>query len=258
MSEPLRVTFLLDDTTICSRSRLAMAQADALIARGHRARIVTTGGPVTWRSSRAEWIYVEELRQYDAKDEIVVDGAAPLLLVDEDFHRAATPREHEPLRVLLCGPSHEEQRAISDGYGAVAHARWFHQTLELIRVSPWAPSRDEPLESVQEFHVALTTAEMSRLMHACDVLLAPAFTLTAAEGIAAGLPCVLADVAAFRDFTGHKAPHGNAVELGERLIDVLSDYDLRERLREQGRAAAARWRGEAVIDRVEEWLALRG
>ncbi|HYC93262.1 MAG TPA: hypothetical protein VEO54_28915 [Thermoanaerobaculia bacterium] len=237
----MNVAFFLEDTTIGSRSRLAMAQADALTARGHRARIVTKGAPVTWRSSRAEWIYVEDFRHYDAKDDIVVDGAMPLLLVDDDFYRDATPREHEPLRVLLCGPSHEEQRAIFDGYGAVAHARWFHQTLELVRVSPWAPSRDEPLESVQEFHVALTTAEMSRLLHTCDILVAPRFTLSAAEAMAAGLACVPAG--------------GTAVELGERLIEVLSDYDLRERLREEGRAAAAKWRREAVTDRLEELLA---
>lgn len=253
----MNVAFLLEDTTICSRTRLAMAQADALIVRGHRVRIVTKGVPVTWRSSRAEWVYVEDFREYDAREDLVVDGAAPLLIVDDDFYRAATPREHEPLRVLLCGASHEERRNLSDGYGAVAHARWFHQTLELIRVAPWAPSRDEPLESVREFHVALTTAEMSRLMHACDVLLAPGFTLTAAEGMAAGLPCVLADVPEFRDFAGHKAPQGNAVELGERLIEVLSDYDLREQLRERGRAAADKWRSEAVTDRLEEFLAAR-
>ena len=241
----MNVTFLLPDTAISSRVRLAMAQADALIGRGHRARIVTEGAPVTWRSSRAEWIYVEELRQYDAKDDIVVDGAAPFLIVDDECYRAATPREHEPLRVLLCGPSHEERRAIPDGYGAVAHARWFHQTLELIRVSPWAPSREEPLESVQEFHVALTTAEMSRLMFACDILLAPVFSLTAAEGMAAGLACL------------QKAPSETAVELGERLIDVLSDYDVRERMREEGRAAADKWRSEAVTDRLETFLAAR-
>ncbi|HVG25753.1 MAG TPA: glycosyltransferase [Thermoanaerobaculia bacterium] len=242
----MNVAFLLEDTAISARTRLAMAQADALIARGHRARIVTKGTPVTWRRSRAEWIYVDDFREYDAREDTVVDGALPLLIVDDDFYRAATPREHEPLRVLLPGASHQERRAIGDGYGAVAHARWFHQKLELIRVAPWAPSRDEPLESVQEFHVALNTAEMSRLLHACDVLVAPAFTLTAAEAQAAGVPCVLADVPEFRDFAGQKAPFGNAVELGERLIEVLSDAATRERLGEEGRAAAERWRSEAV------------
>lgn len=250
----MNVAFLLEDTAISSRTRLAMAQADALIARGHRARIVTKGAPVTWRSSRAEWIYVDDFREYDARQDVVVDGAAPLLIIDDDFYRAATPREHEPLRVLLCGASHEERRNLSDGYGAVAHARWFHQTFDLVRVSAWAPSRDEPLDSVQEFHVALTTAEMSRLMHACDVLLAPGFTLTAAEAMAAGLPCVLADVPQFRDFHGHRAPEGNAVELGERLIEVLSDHDLRERLRARGREAADKWRSGSVTDSLEAWL----
>jgi hypothetical protein len=251
----VNVAFLLDDTSICSRTRLAMAQADALIARGHRVRIVTKGAPVTWRSSRAEWIYVEELRDYNAREDIVVDGAAPLIIVDPEFNRASTSREHEPLRVLLSGPAHEERRAIGDGYGAVAHARWFHQTIDLIRVSPWAPSKEEPLESVQQFLVGLTTAEMSRLVHGCDVLVAPAFTLTAAEAMAAGLPTVLT-------FTslgaGHVAPPGNAVELGERLIEVLSDPELRETLRDQGRQAADKWRVDSVTDSLESWLAARG
>ena len=253
----MNVTFLLEDTAISSRTRLAMAQADALIARGHRVRIVTKGPPVTWRPSRAEWVYVDDFREYDAREDVVVDGAAPLLIVDDDFYRAATPREHEPPRVLLCGASHEERRNLSDGYGAVAHARWFHQTLDLIRVSPWAPSRDEPLDSVQEFHVALTAAEMTRLMHTCDILLAPGFTLTAAEAMAAGLPCVLAAVPEFRDFDAPKAPPGNPVELGERLIELLSDPDLRERLRTRGRELAEQWRPERTAEHLEHRLLQR-
>jgi glycosyltransferase involved in cell wall biosynthesis len=98
---------------------------------------------------------------------------------------------------------------------------------------------------------------MSRLMHACDVLVAPGFTLTAAEAMAAGLPCVLVDIPQFRDFDGHKAPPGNPVELGERLIEVLSGWDLREQLRARGRAAAEQWRAEAVIERLEEHLRAR-
>lgn len=253
----MKVAFLLADTAIGSRTRLAMAQADALIARGHRARIITKGSPVAWRSSRAEWIYVDDFREYDAREDVVVDGAAPLLIVDEDFFRSGAPREHEPLRVLLCGPSHEEHRAIGDGYGAVAHARWFHQTVDLVRVSPWAPSREEPLDTVQEFHVALTTAEMARLLHSCDVLLAPSFSLTAAEAMAAGLPCVLADVPPFRDFPGRKAPAGNAVELGERLIEVLSDPELRQRMREEGSRAAETWRVDQAAERLEQWVLSR-
>src|SRR5205823_6068354 len=54
-------------------------------------------------------------------------------IVDDDVYRQAPRREHQPPRVLLCGPAQEDGRGIEDGYGAAAHARWFHQKLELIR-----------------------------------------------------------------------------------------------------------------------------
>lgn len=241
----MNASILLAGTGISSVARIAMTHADAMIAAGHRVRIVTEGEPVTWRSSRAEWVYVESLSSYvPAADERVVEASALPLVVDEEVFRSHTPREHEPLRVLLCGPSQEEWRAVDDGYGAVAHARWFHQSLELVRVSPWAPSREEPLESVQEFHVALSTAEMTRLMHSCDVLVAPAsrLTLTLAEALASGLACVMTSpVAAALEYP-LSAPEGNAVELGERLIELLAEGAVRSRLRAVGGEIAARWR----------------
>src|SRR5206468_9294055 len=66
----MRITYLLEDTPISGRVRTALAQADALIGRGHRVRIATKGAPVTWRPSRAEWLYVEDFGAIE--DEIVV------------------------------------------------------------------------------------------------------------------------------------------------------------------------------------------
>jgi hypothetical protein len=230
------VTILLEDTAISGVARVAMTHADALIAEGHRVRIVTTGEPVTWRSSRAEWVYVDALPSSG-----LLASTLPMV-VEDSLYRDHTPREHEPLRVLLCGASQDETLAIDDGYGAVAHARWFHQTVDLVRVSPWAPSREEPLDAVQEFHVALTAAEMTRLMHSCDVLIAPGprFALTTAEALAAGLACVIANPPFEYPAA---APADNPVELGERLIEVLSDAALRSRLRAAGREVAQKWRG---------------
>ena len=236
----MNITWLLENTEISGTTRSILALADEMIARGHDVRIVTPGLPLTWRPSAAEWIYVDELSQYHASgDEFVVDRFfGPI--VDDEVYRQATPHEHEPPRVLLAGPAHEESRRIDDGYGAIAHARWFHQKLELIRVSPWAPSREEPLDDVQEFHVALSTAEMTRLMHSCDIVLVPgqAPSLTAMEAMAAGIPIIRGE--------------RNAVELGERLIEVLDDSDLRDRLRERGREAAVQWRASVVADRFEK------
>lgn len=230
------VTILLEDTAISGVARVAMIHADALVAEGHQVRIVTTGEPVTWRSSRAEWVYV------DALPSAGIPAASLPMVVDEELFRDRAPREREPPRVLLCGASQDGSLAIDDGYGAVAHARWFHQTVDLVRVSPWAPSREEPLDAVQEFHVGLTAAEMTRLMHSCDVLVAPGprFALSTAEALASGLACVIA--APPFDWP-LSAPLNNPVELGERLIEALSDASLRSRLRTHGHEVAQKWRG---------------
>jgi glycosyltransferase involved in cell wall biosynthesis len=245
--------FLLEDAAISGTARLVMAHADALIANGHRARIVTAGAPPAWRASNADWVYVDDLHDYrTAEDERIVDIAKLPILVDDELFRTSVARENDPLRVLLCGSWDKEAHGIEAGYGAVAHARWFHQKLDLIRVSPWAPSREEPIEAVQEFHVALTTAEMTRLMHSCDVLIAPnrredRLPLPTAEGLASALACVMTATPIHRSFgEPHDyalfAPEDNAIELGERLIELLDDHDLRERLRARGREVGERWR----------------
>lgn len=329
----MKVAYLLDDTAIGGSVRTVLAQADALIGRGHYVRVVTKGLPLTWRPTRAEWVYVDDFHECDHREddfvigtlwstvaiahEIAGDRAAHLCqgyegafpanqnikaeidaayrlpipklvvsralipivgqftkdvtnigqIVDEELYRARTPREHDPMRVLLSGQSQSEMKGIEEGYGAVAHARWFHQTFDLIRVSPWAPSRQEPVDSVREFHVALSTAEMTRVMHSCDVLIAPnhgedGFGLPAAEALASGVPTVLTSIPQYLAWDDEHdyalfAPEYNAVELGERLIELLGDADLRERLRARGRAVAEQWRAEHVAERLEKFLAER-
>jgi len=330
MTEPLRISYLMEDTAMSGGIRVQLAQADALIDRGHSVRIVTKGEPLTWRSSSAEWTYVNDFHEYDATNDDFVVGTFWLTLtpacdiagdravhlcqgyegftsayanivpqieaayrlplpklvvakslipvcqrfthdvtyvgqiVDDAFFRARTPQEREPMRVLLSGESQAEVKGIDEGYGAVAHARWFHQKFDLVRVSPWAPARDEPLDGVQEFHVALTNNEMTRLTHSCDVLIAPnhrdeGFGLPAAEALASGIPTVMTAIPSFqsfdetRDFTLF-APEENAVELGEKLIELLTDAELRDRLRTRGREVAEQWRAPRVAERLEKFF----
>ena len=246
----MRISWLLDLTPGSELTDLTGLYADALVARGHEVRIIADEKPPAFFGGRrAEWIELDDFRILDvsnddaviatssrtarvakdlAGDRAVTNLKMPLIVPDE-MYRSHTPRPHDPLRVMVEGASQNEDASVDDRYGAVAHARWFHQKLDLIRVAPWAPSREEPLEAVQEFHVALSDEEMTRLVHSCDVVLANAGTFIAAAAMAAGVACV-------------SEPARNAVELGERLIEVLSDEEARERLRVAGREAAEQWR----------------
>lgn len=204
----------------------------------------------------------ELLRRYPDRD-ITCIGA----VVDDDVYRQNAPREHDPPRVLLAGPSHDERRGVDDGYRAVAHARWFHQQLSFVRVSPFVPSREEPLDAVQEFHVGLSAAEMTRLMHSCDVVLAPNhrdsfFSLVPMEALAAGVPTVLTSIPTFLSFDSKQdyalfARDDDPVEFGERLIEMLEDGELRDRVRRRGREVAEQWRAKVVAERLEQFLRAR-
>ena len=290
----MNITYLLDDTSPTARNQCILAQADAFVALGMQVRIVTTSDPVQWRRSRAEWRLVDDLRT--ATGDVLIAGSPetariafdlapthaiqlafgdavdfPIAklpmspIVDDDVYRTRMPREHEPMRVLLIGASQDETSGVEDGYGAVAHARWFHQTLDLVRVAPWAPSREEPLDSVQEFHVALTSTELTRVLHSCDVVIAPLrreapVGLDAAMALAAGVPVVATQIDAHTrldatpDFALF-APENNAVEIGEKLLDLLSDAPLRERLRARGREVAEQFRPERAAAATEPLLA---
>jgi glycosyltransferase involved in cell wall biosynthesis len=61
----LRIAYLLEDTSIAGGTRVAVAHADALTDRGHEVTLVTRGGPLTWRASRARWLHVDDFGKLD-------------------------------------------------------------------------------------------------------------------------------------------------------------------------------------------------
>jgi len=188
-------------------------------------------------------------------------------IVDDDFFREPAPREREPLRVLLSGAAQIDLKGIDDGYDAVAHARWIGANLELVRVSPWAPSRAEPLEQVEEFHVALPVHEMTRLVHSCDLFIGPnhseeGFGLPAAEAMASAIPTVLTRIPSylsFDDVTDYAlfADERDSVGLGEQLALLAEDSDLRAQIRQRASVVAEQFRASNAAERIETDLIAR-
>src|SRR5207253_9352819 len=88
------------------------------------------------------------------------------------------------------------------------------------------------------------------------------FGLPAAEAMASGIPTVLTAIPSYLSFDETHdyalfAPEQNAIELGEKLIEVLGDEELRDRLRTRGREVAEQWRVEHVADRLERFFRSR-
>ena len=328
----MKIAYLLEDTSLAGGTRVAVAHGDALTDRGHEVTLVTRGGPLTWRDSRAQWLRVERFSDFDAKpyDFVVgtfwttlhdvyavagergvhfcqgyegsftayeamkeqIDAAYRLPLpkitvsphlvpicrtffddasyvgqiVDDEFYQPHQRREGKT-RVLLVGPAQADFKGIDTGYDAVRHARELGAEFDLVRASQWEPEEGEPAELAQEFHVAIDTDAMARLIASCDAFIGPSrkeegFGLPAAEAMAGGVPAVLTEIPSFLSWDERRdyalfAAEGDGKALGERLAALLADADLRERLSARGREVVEQFRAERTVERLEQWFAAR-
>ena len=184
-------------------------------------------------------------------------------IVDDDYFQPHT-NSAEPRRVLLVGPMQADFKGIDIGYEAVRRARAFGANFDLIRVSQWKPADDEPAGLAAEFHVALDTAGMARLVASCDVYLAPSrhqegFGLPAAEAMASGLPGVLSEIPSFLSWDeehdyGLFTPEGDGAAMAAALVTLLGDAALRERVVSRGREVVEQFRAPTTADRLERYF----
>ena len=170
-------------------------------------------------------------------------------------------------RVLLVGPAQADFKGIDVGYDAVRIARERGASLELIRVSQWEAMRDEPVDLASEFHVALDTQAMARLIASCDIFLGPSrhqegFGLPAAESLASGVASILSEIPSFlsrdpnRDFALF-VPEDDAPSMARALVQLLNDADLRMRLAKRGREVVEQFRAARTGERLENYFLSR-
>ena len=332
--KPLRIAYLLEDTGLAGGIRVAVAQADALVARGNEVTLITKGEPLTWRHSQAKWEHVRsfETIDVDAFEFVVgtfwktlpvvyetagargihlcqgyegsftayrdlkpqIDAAYRLPLpkitvsphlvqicqqfssdatyigqiVDDIFFRVPSfGSTRQRPRVLLVGPIQADFKGIDIGYDAIQHARSLGADFDLIRVSQWPATDDEPAELATEFHVGLNSADMARLIATCDIYLGPSrhqegFGLPAAESMASVLATVLSEIPSFLSFDGAQdyalfAPEGDARAMGDALARLVDDLPLRRRIALRGREVVEQFRAHHTALRLERYFTAR-
>jgi glycosyltransferase involved in cell wall biosynthesis len=187
-------------------------------------------------------------------------------IVDDDYFQPHANSGGAP-RVLLVGPMQADFKGIDVGYAAVRRARENGRTFDLIRVSQWAPADGEPSDLATEFHVALSTSDIVRLMASCDLFLAPSrhqegFGLPAAEAMASGLPGALSEIPSFLSWNEQHdyalfTPEGDGIALGNALVTLLDDAALRERLARRGREVVEQFRAPMTGERLERYFSER-
>lgn len=70
----LRIAYLIEDTAIAGGIRVAAAHADVLTDLGHQVTLITKGGPLTWRETRARWLHVNSFGEARTGDYDFVVG----------------------------------------------------------------------------------------------------------------------------------------------------------------------------------------
>lgn len=184
-------------------------------------------------------------------------------IVDDDFYQERVPHEGR-LRALLVGPMQADFKGIGIGYEAVRRARAAGAEFDLVRVSQWAPADGEPLELAAEFHQGIPTAAMARLIASCDLFLGPSlhqegFGLPAAEAMASGLPAILSEIPSFLSWDERRdyalfVPEGDGASMGEALVRLAADADLRRSLGGRGREVVEQFRSAATARRLESYF----
>ena len=192
------------------------------------------------------------------------EGFGPATNVGQAFERngffpaAERPPEDPPV-VLLVGAYDADVKGIAIALAGLALWRRRGGRFRLRRISPF-PAREEERSSglVDEYHRCLAPERMPFAYRASDVFVGPSrreegFGLPALEALACGVPCLLSDTPAHREFAGDAATYfadGDPNALADAIPPLFSK-EVRDRARRAGPAAAGGFDTAKVAERLE-------
>jgi glycosyltransferase involved in cell wall biosynthesis len=192
-------------------------------------------------------------------------GLGPATNVGQAFDRngfAPGPERppSDPPVVLVVGAYDADVKGIAIALAGLALWRRRGGSFRLRRISPF-PAREEERASglVDEYHHGLAPERMPFAYRASDVFVGPSrreegFGLPALEALACGVPCLLSETPAHREFAGAAAryfPDGDPDALAG-AIPLLLTEESRAHARSAGPAAAAAFDTAGVAERLEK------
>jgi phosphatidylinositol alpha-mannosyltransferase len=195
-------------------------------------------------------------RYYGGRYRIVPNG------VDLSAARPDDSRPHEELRIVFVGRA-EERKGLPVLLRAFEALRGVGVPARLTVAGPTAEEVEPLLLDPEGIEIAgqVDDATKWKLLGEADILCAPSlggesFGMVLTEAFASGTPVVASDIAGYRDVVrdgedGILVPVGDAVALGETLLELASDPERRASLAEAARESAQRFAWPNVAREVE-------
>ena len=205
-------------------------------------------------SEAAQWT---AQRYYGGRYRIVPNG------VDLSAARPDDARPHDELRIVFVGRA-EERKGLPVLLRAFEALRGVGVPARLTVAGPTEDEVEPLLLDREGIELAgqVDDDEKWRLLGAADLLCAPSlggesFGMVLTEAFASGTPVVASDIAGYRDVVRHGlngllVPAGDAVALGETLLELAFDPARRSRMAEAARERAERFAWPNVAREVED------
>jgi phosphatidyl-myo-inositol alpha-mannosyltransferase len=204
-------------------------------------------------SEAAQWT---AQRYYGGRYRIVPNG------VDLSAARPDGSRPHEELRIVFVGRA-EERKGLPVLLRAFEALRGVGVPAKLTVAGPTAEEIEPLLLDPEGIEIAgqVDDATKWKLLGEADVLCAPSlggesFGMVLTEAFASGTPVVASDIAGYREVVrngqdGVLVPVGDAVALGETLLELASDPERRTQMSEAALERAERFAWPNVAREVE-------
>jgi glycosyltransferase involved in cell wall biosynthesis len=174
-------------------------------------------------------------------------------------------RTFEGQTILVVGQTSVKCKRLTDAFKAVGQLKKVRPNVRLIRASPddMDPA-EKALGVADEYHARLNPADMASLYRRADIFVctsneAEGFGLPLLEALACGLPAVVTDISAFREFAeprnfAHFTPVGDPMALSDAIARLLDDSAERRRLSRRGIEVAGGYTMERSFQAMEQAL----